>query len=147
MKDILASQEEATQVQESLAALERDRQERQARIEEANRQNELDRIERARKEREGEVHFVARLVVERVNVFPPKPSGRSDVADPKPIRKVTDVETINLKGPELEPLLNRIKARMALVHDDGIIDPKSKPGPVLRSGRRSAVIGEDFDDE
>lgn len=119
----------------------REEEERKARIDEANRQNEIERLERARKEREGEVHFRVRVSVERVNVFPPKSSGRSDVADPKPIRKVTEIEAISLHDTDLDSVINRVTARLGLVHDDGVIDPLIRP--VLT--RRSAPIGEDFD--
>lgn len=106
---------------------ERLRLERQAALDEANRKNELDRIERARLEKFGEVHFVAKVVIERVNFFPAKPGSGRGIADSTgPQRKVTVVEQFSLNGKNLDKLIQRSVDRLGLIEDDEIIDPVSK---------------------
>lgn len=99
--------------------------ERLAEVEQRRKQQEADRLEIARKAKYGDVHYVAKLTIERVNAFPEKPGQYGN--DPvKGSRKVTMVEAFNLRAEELDDLKSRLEKRLDLVEDDEIIDPITK---------------------
>jgi len=84
-----------------------------------------ERLELARKAKYGDVHYVAKLTIERVNAFPEKPGNYGNDGT-KATRKVTMVEAFNLRAEELDTLKHRVTQRLDLVEDDEIIDPITK---------------------
>lgn len=81
---------------------------------------------------ENSTHFVARIVVERVDIQHTEPHPTRSVTAVQqlaaPRRTVTELATVTVKANDMAALIDKADAHMHLVEDIGATDPRENTG-------------------
>jgi hypothetical protein len=72
-------------------------------------------------------HYIARIVIERVNHMQEPAKSHVHNSEPTPTgRKVTELATITLRNDELDRLVDRVTQHLGLIEDIEAIDDQRK---------------------